>query len=107
MVDTVEREAARDWFIADKFGNRQDVISGRKYTTTRWLHDDADEVMLFSSFWVWVPADVFGLSPHDVSRLRHERAEERIKTAALKISRARVELNAAEHELSMAQESKP
>jgi hypothetical protein len=57
MVEIVERVARRDWFIEDQQGNRQDVHAGKSYTTTRNVKDG--KVVLFSSFWVPVPLDVF------------------------------------------------
>lgn len=59
MVDVVERTAGRDWFIEDLEGNRQDVVAGKCYTTTKNTLKGGDEVMLFSRFWVRVPLAVF------------------------------------------------
>jgi hypothetical protein len=59
MVAIVERKAVCNWFIEDQEGNRQDVIAGKEYTTTRAVHDDGT-VTLFSSYWVRVPISVFG-----------------------------------------------
>ncbi len=69
MVETVRRVAQRNWHIEDSFGNRQDVVAGKDYQQTKEVRGDGT-VMLFSRFWVRVPAEVFGVSrpmyPEDI-----------------------------------------
>lgn len=72
MVDIVERMAARDWFVEDQQGNRQDVKRGKSYTTTKEAKDG--QVILFSSYWVRVPLDVFA-EPADVIECPHCRQD--------------------------------
>ena len=57
MVAVVERVAIRDWHIEAENGDRQEVKAGQSYTTT--LNPVNGFVVLFSSFWVKVPIDVF------------------------------------------------
>ena len=53
-----ERICLRDWFVEAENGDRQECKRGKTYTTGAPRASD-NTVVVFSSFWVRAPADIF------------------------------------------------
>ena len=55
-METFHRICIRDWNIVDKVGNSFELKRGKEYLTSE---EEKGFVMVFSSFWVQVPAEFF------------------------------------------------
>lgn len=58
MAQTFNRICLRDWSIEAQNGDRLDLKRGKEYLTSAPRPDG--NVVVFSTFWVPVPLDVFG-----------------------------------------------
>lgn len=57
-----KRIAIKDWSITTERGDHFEIEAGKEYTTSdvRDKGDSGEYVVVFSTFWVQVPRDVFG-----------------------------------------------
>lgn len=103
MVETVHRTATKPFEITDQAGNHWALKVGKSYTTNKWLVDGG--VFVFSTYWLTVPPECFGMD-HDaqVAILRAE-ADERLRKASNRMAKANEELAAAEREHRLASEA--
>lgn len=102
MVAIVQRKAERPWEITAKNGDHFALEVGRTYTTAKHLVED--KVVVFSNYWLHVPAECFGMGPKEQQRARLDAANDRMREAARRLARANEELGAAEREQRLAWE---
>lgn len=102
MVAIVQREATKPWEITAQNGDHFALEVGRTYTTAKHLVED--KVVVFSNYWLRVPAECFGMSTKEQKRARLEAANDRMREASKRLTRANEELDAAEREQRLAWE---
>lgn len=103
MVETVQRTAVTPFEITDETGAHWALEVGKSYTTNKWLVDG--EVFVFSTYWLKVPPEHFGMDLSDQIACRRAEADERLSKAATRMKKANEELDAAEREHRLALEA--
>lgn len=102
MVETVQRTAVSPFEITDDSGAHWALEIGKSYTTNKWLVDG--EVFVFSTYWLKVPPECFGMDLTAQIACRRAEADARLSKAADRMKKANGELDAAEREHRLALE---
>lgn len=55
-MKTYNRICIKDYTIEDQEGTTFTINRGEEYTTSR---EEDNKVMVFSTYWVWVPSNIF------------------------------------------------
>jgi hypothetical protein len=103
MVETVQRTAVSPFEITDETGAHWALDVGKSYTTNKWLVDG--KVFVFSSYWLTVPPEHFGMDIEAQIACRRAEADQRLSKAADRLKKANDELDAAEREHRLASEA--
>lgn len=103
MVETVQRTAVAPFEITDEVGAHWALKVGESYTTNKWLVDG--EVFVFSTYWLKVPPECFGMDLSAQIACRRAEADVRLSKAAARMKKANEELDVAEREHRLALES--
>jgi hypothetical protein len=76
MVETVRRVATQPWEITAKNGDHFALKVGKEYSTSRYFVEG--QVFVFSSYWVRVPPECFGMGPKEQQQLKIDEANDRL-----------------------------